>query len=75
MKALWMFLPIGFALVFGNGPAAMAQTAQEFTAACQADITKHCGPAAASPQGLQACLAANKASLADACKKIVDGKK
>lgn len=75
MKKLWLALPIGFALSFGNGPAAMAQSAQEFTAACQVDITKHCGPLASSPQGLQACLAAKKAELGDSCKKLLDAKR
>lgn len=71
----WMAIPIGVSFLLSQGHHASAQSVQEFSAACQQDIAKHCANTAGKPAEMQMCLMMNKDKLGEACKKQVEIKR
>ena len=61
----------GFALSVSAGVAQTALTSQE-KAACRPDAIKLCASSAGNPAKMSQCLVENKASLSEACLKVVE---
>ena len=63
-------------LIAATASSAMAQSgpSREEQMACRSDAGKFCAEHIGKPPAMNACLRANKASLSDSCRKVVESR-
>ena len=60
-------------LIVAGGAAVTAEAATKAEqAACRSDAMKYCSSHIGKPSEIDACLVANKSSLSEACRKVVE---
>jgi hypothetical protein len=60
-------------LIAAGSAAVTAEAATKAEqAACRSDAMKYCSSHIGKPSEMNACLVANKSSLSDACRKVVE---
>jgi hypothetical protein len=69
-----ILLPLALIVTLGSAASAQSPASRQDQMDCRPDAIKLCSSHIGKPDEMRVCLAQNKASLSEACRKVVEAR-